>query len=142
VRVAVGDDLVQVELELKQQLSAPLPADTAEYESTQLLARPAVAAAGAISADANAVVNTVRSMGSIVATGGDTGGMMDGIDLGSSSSASSSSRKRERLDASAAPANKRAATGSAVSAGLNLNATNGESVWMCSRDRHVPGSLK
>jgi len=121
VCVAVVDDLVQVELELQQQLSAPLPADTVEYESTQVMARPAVAAAGAMAADANSVVDTVRLMGRIVATGDDTGEMMDGIDLGSSSSASSSSRKRERLDASAAPANKRAATGSAVSAGLNLN---------------------
>jgi len=118
---AVGDDLVQVELELKQQLSVPLPADTVEYESTQLLASPAVAAAGPVVEDVSAVVNTVGSMGRIVATGGDASEMMDGIDLGSSSSASSSSRKRERLDASAASANKRAARGSAVSAGLNLN---------------------
>jgi len=66
VHVAVGDDLVQVELELKQQLSAPLPADTVEYESTQLLARPAVAAAGAMAADANSMADTVRSMGRIV----------------------------------------------------------------------------
>jgi len=66
VHVAVGDDLVQVELELKQQLSAPLPADIVEYESTQLLARPAVAAAGAVVEDVSAVVNAVRSMGCIV----------------------------------------------------------------------------
>jgi len=66
VHVAVGDDLVQVELELKQQLSAPLPADTVEYESTQLLARPAVAAAGPVVEDATTVVNAVRSMGRIV----------------------------------------------------------------------------
>jgi len=66
VHVAVGDDLVQAELELKQQLSAPLPADTVEYESTQLLARPAVAAAGAMAADANSMTDTVRLMGRIV----------------------------------------------------------------------------
>jgi len=62
----VSDDLVQVELELKQQLSAPLPADTVEYESTQLLARPAVAAAGPVVEDATTAVNAVRSMGRIV----------------------------------------------------------------------------
>jgi len=66
VHVAVGDDLVQVELELKQQLSAPLPADTVEYESTQLLARPAVAAGGPVVEDATTAVNAVRSMGRIV----------------------------------------------------------------------------
>jgi len=68
VHAAVVDDLVQVELELKQQLSAPLPADTVEYESTQLLASPAVAAAGPLVEDVSAVVNAVRSMGRIVST--------------------------------------------------------------------------
>jgi len=63
---AVGDDLVHVELELKQQLSAPLPADTVEYESTQLLARPAVAAAGPVEQDVRPMMIAVRSMGRIV----------------------------------------------------------------------------
>jgi len=66
VHVAVGDDLTQVELELKQQLSAPPPAYTVEYESTQLLARPGVAAAGPVVEDVSTMVNAVRSMGRII----------------------------------------------------------------------------
>jgi len=69
---AVEDDLVQVELEVKQQLSTPLPADTVEYESTQLLARPAAAAAGAVEEDVNTLITSVQSMGRIVANGAGT----------------------------------------------------------------------
>jgi len=69
LRVTVADDLLQVELEAKQQLSTSLPADTVEYESTQPLARPAAAAAGAVEEDVNALITSVRSMGRMVANG-------------------------------------------------------------------------
>jgi len=57
---------------VKQQLSAPLPADTVEYESTQLLAGPAAAAAGAVEEDVNTLITSVCSMGRILANAAGT----------------------------------------------------------------------
>lgn len=69
MRVAVGDDVLQVELEVKQQLSAPLPADTVVYEANLLLNRSAVAAAGDLMEDVDDLVTAVRAMGRVTATG-------------------------------------------------------------------------
>ena len=81
--MAERDLLVKAELDTKQQLSAPLPADMVEYQSSQLSGRPAAAparpasaaaaAAGALSEDVSALISSVRSMGCIVSNFKDTG---------------------------------------------------------------------
>jgi len=62
----VDDDLVKVQLEVKQQLSAPLPVDSVLYESTLPSARPAAGAPAPVIADVEALITSVRSMGRIV----------------------------------------------------------------------------
>jgi len=65
----VDDDLVKVELEVKQQLSAPLPVDSVVYESTLPSARPAAGAPAPVIADVEALITSLRSMGRIVPKG-------------------------------------------------------------------------
>jgi len=65
----VDDDLVKVQLEVKQQLSAPLPVDSVLYESTLPSARPAAGAPAPVIADVEALITSVRSMGRIVPKG-------------------------------------------------------------------------
>jgi len=62
----VDDDLVKVQLEVKQQLSAPLPVDSVLYESTPPSARPAAASPAPVITDVEALITSVRSMGRIV----------------------------------------------------------------------------
>jgi len=62
----VDDDLVKVQLEVKQQLSASLPVDSVLYESTLPSARPAAGAPAPVIADVEALIRSVRSMGRIV----------------------------------------------------------------------------
>jgi len=65
----VDEDLVKVQLEVKQQLSAPLPVDSVLYESTLPSARPAAGAPAPVIADVEALITSVRSMGRIVPKG-------------------------------------------------------------------------
>jgi len=65
----VDDDLIKVQLEVKQQLSAPLPVDAVLYESTLPSARPAAGALAPVIADVEALITSVRSMGRIVPKG-------------------------------------------------------------------------
>jgi len=65
----VDDDLVKVQLEAKQQLSAPLPVESVLYESTLPSARPAAGARAPVIADVEALITSVRSMGRIVPNG-------------------------------------------------------------------------
>jgi len=65
----VDDDLVTVQLEVKQQLSAPLPVDSVLYESTLPSARPAAGALAPVIADVEALITSVRSIGRSVPKG-------------------------------------------------------------------------
>jgi len=65
----VDDDLVKIQLEVKQQLSAPLPVDSVLYESTLPSARPAAEAPAPVMADVEALITSVRFMGRIVPQG-------------------------------------------------------------------------
>jgi len=65
----VDDDLIKVQLEVKQQLSAPLPVDSVLYESNLPSARPAAGAPAPVITDVEALITSVRSMGRIVPKG-------------------------------------------------------------------------